>query len=139
MSAPGHRSDWSLSTLHEYLLGIINANDRLYLEKFTAADRAVGAAITAADRATEKAERATEKRLEGVNELRGMAEDQQRLMMPRLEQEAVNKGTELKLAELVARVERASGSKTGEREMFAYFIAVASIVIAIVTYLHHAP
>ena len=52
---------------------------------FSAQKEAVNAALAAADRAVTKAELAAERRFEGLNELRGAMQDQQRNLIPRAE------------------------------------------------------
>jgi len=102
-------SQWTLVTLREYVLAIIQTNDARYSERFESSQTALNAALTAqqtamqtaftaqklsvdaalaaADRAVNKAEVASEKRFEGVNEFRGTLQDQQRTLMPRAEAE----------------------------------------------------
>lgn len=59
-------SEWTLATLKEHLVAL-RADDQ----------RAIQMALDAAERAVAKAEIATERRLEGLNELRGLLSDQQ--------------------------------------------------------------
>jgi hypothetical protein len=64
------------------------------------AEKAVAAALAAADRAGIKAENSSEKRLEGLNELRNIVTDQQAAFMQRLEAMAFFKSNDDKLASL---------------------------------------
>jgi hypothetical protein len=69
-------SEWTVSTLKEYVLA-------LFAEK----DRAVVAALASVKESALKNERDMEKRFEGVNEFRAQLADQQRTLMPRAEAE----------------------------------------------------
>lgn len=105
------RSRWTIDTLKEYMLALIEANDKKYTQSFeevrtatqtalTAQKLAVDTALIAADRAGEKAEKAGEKRLDGLNELRNMASDAQANYMQRLEADAKFKAIEDKYLSL---------------------------------------
>ena len=76
---------------------LIGERDRLYTDRFNAQEKAVLAAMASAKEAVTKAEAATEKRFEGVNELRGMANDILTKTMTRIEAEAAFKAVEAKL------------------------------------------
>lgn len=153
------KSHWTIETLKEYILALINANDKKYTQSFeevrtatqtalTAQKLAVDTALIAADRAGEKAERAGEKRLDGLNELRNMASDAQLNYMQRLEADAKFKGLEDKLdamrdnltKEIQSLRESRSetgGAKTSSRELFSYLIAVAGLILALIFHFVH--
>lgn len=71
---------------------------------FAAAKEAVGAALAAAKEAVTKAEVASEKRLDGLNELRGMVQDILAVQMPRAE-------AEQRLAQLVEKIDELKGAQ----------------------------
>lgn len=81
------------------------------------AEKAVLVAQAAADRAVSKAELAADKRFEGVNEFRETLADQQRTLMPRAEQEVINKAQDASIAKIESiignRVAEALGAKGG--------------------------
>lgn len=88
----------SFTSSIRHIEALIHGHDRRYEERYIAsqtalrdallaAQTAVNAALTAAKEAVLKAEAAADKRFEGVNELRGMAQDFQTLAMPRIEGE----------------------------------------------------
>jgi hypothetical protein len=67
---------------------------------FQAQKEAVASAMAAADRAIQKAETAAEKRFESVNEFRSTLGDQQRMLMPRSESEALHRAFDEKLSQV---------------------------------------
>lgn len=87
---------WSALQLKEYILGLIEANNKSIDDRFaasqlatttalSAAKEAVTAALLAADKATSKAELAADTRFASVNEFRGQLADQANTFMPRTE------------------------------------------------------
>lgn len=133
MTKPEHPArGWTLETIFTYFDSLISGNDRLYGQRFDSGDRAVNAAMAAANAATSKAESAVEKRLEGLNELRGMAVDQGRLLMPRLEQEKVNQTIVDRIVVVENMMRESSSRKSGSRDSIAYIIAGAGLLIAAV-------
>jgi hypothetical protein len=85
--ARDHLDGWTVGTLRRFILDRMDERDRRYGERFDAQEKAVAAALAAAKEAVTKAEVATEKRLEGLNELRKMSSDQASLFMPKTEAE----------------------------------------------------
>jgi ATP-dependent helicase/DNAse subunit B len=148
------KSNWTIDTLKEYVLALIDANDKKYTQSFeevrtatqtalTAQKLAVDTALIAADRAGEKAERAGEKRLDGLNELRNMASDAQANYMQRLEADAKFKALEDKadairesltkeIAGLRESRSESSGKSLGASALWAYLFAFAGIALALI-------
>ena len=87
------QSQWTLETLKEYFDGLRNSDEKRYLERFNASDKAIT-----------KAEDATERRFQGVNEFRSAMSDQARLMMPRAEAEALQRNTESKIQAVLDKI-----------------------------------
>lgn len=98
-----------------------------------AQEKAVQAAQTAADRATNKAEIATEKRIEGLNELRGIVQDVGSLQMPRSEAEQRLRALAEKVDEIKLAVGTGAGSKAGANALLGYLIAFAAVGVAIIS------
>jgi phosphopantetheinyl transferase (holo-ACP synthase) len=88
-------------SLREFIERTLNERDRIYGERFTSQKDAVAAALASAKEAVTKAEMAAEKRFEGVNELRGMANDILAKTMTRVEAEAELKAFDAKLVAVV--------------------------------------
>ena len=95
----------------EFILSIIEKNDRRYEQRFNdtkiavdaaliAADKTVAAALAGQKEAVTKAEVAAEKRFESVNEFRSTLSDQQRNLMPRVEVEIIMKSITDKIENL---------------------------------------
>ena len=133
-----------------HLQELIKANDERYEQRFldsqtavqaalSAARTAVDAALSAAKEAVAKAEAASEKRFEGVNEFRATLSDQQRTVMPRSEQESINKSIMEKLGSHEQRFDRLTGQRTGVRDVWGYVVAIAGLTIAALAVIFHKP
>jgi hypothetical protein len=141
---------WSIETLREYLLALINANDVRYGQRYDASQSAIAAAFLAQQTATQtafaaqklsvdaaleaaktavnKAEVAAEKRFESVNEFRATLADQQRTLMPRAEVEVILQG----LADKIEAITQAQLTMSGQRSGMGTAIGIASAVGGIV-------
>lgn len=136
--------EWTFASLLEHINAMMEANDRRYEQRFkdsqtavdaalTAARTAVDAALSAAKEAVAKAEIAVEKRLEAVNEFRGVMDDRQRLTMPRTEAELRFDAMEKKLDLLTnASIER-RGQSSGARQSWGALVAGIAVLIALIT------
>jgi hypothetical protein len=98
-----------------------------------AQEKAVATALLAADRAVTKAEIATEKRIEGLNELRGIVQDVGALQMPRSEAEQRLSAVSEKIDELKTGANLGQGRTAGTTALIGYLIAAAAVVVAIVS------
>jgi len=101
-------SQWTIETLREHIIALINANDVKYNQRFEASQNAINTALAAQQKAMEtaltsqklavdKAETAAEKRFESVNEFRSVLTSQQGTLMPRPETMALLKSIEDKM------------------------------------------
>lgn len=115
-------SEWTVDTLKEHVL-------RLLDEK----DRAIAAALSSAERANAKAEAATEKRFEGVNEFRAALADQQRTLMPRNEAEIRMSGTDTILAALQRRMAAVEGRSQGFTGGWGWAVGVFGLIALVVS------
>jgi hypothetical protein len=108
---------------------------------FTAADRAVQAALDAAKEAVIKAETATEKRFEGVNEFRQQLADQAATFMPRTEGAVLFERYSADIGELkdrVSKIESRTAAIAEERttqrldtgQLIAIIVAVVVVLSA---------
>ncbi len=107
---------WTLDTLETYMSDKISALDRFCVAGFQASEKQVNLALTAADKAVAKAEIATDKRFEGVNELRGAMADQAAHLMPRAEYQVQHNGLADRLGVLETTVTATQSSLTARRE-----------------------
>jgi hypothetical protein len=135
-------SGWTLDTLREHLVMVIDANNKRYEERFQSAQKAVDAALAAADRAVIKAETAAEKRFEGVNEFRNTLGDQQRNLIPRSEVDVLMRGqtdrtnalagalTD-KIDALEKQVEHLVSERAGIKGGYGYAVGVAGLVLTL--------
>lgn len=127
------KGGWTFDTLLVHLERMIETNDRRYEQRFKDSQVAVDAALNAAKEAVQKAEAASEKRFEGVNELRAMATDQQRTFMPRSEAENLLKAMDTQIDELKRARDNRESIRTGGREMWAYIVAVVGVLFGVAT------
>jgi hypothetical protein len=147
---------WSIETLREYLLALINANDVRYGQRYDASQSAIAAAflaqqtamqtafaaqklsvdaaLEAAKTAVNKAEVAAEKRFESVNEFRATLADQQRNLMPRSEAEILIKSLTDKMEVMEKTVASMSGQRSGMGTAIGIAIAVGGIVIGVLSH-----
>lgn len=148
---------WTLDTLCAHITSIIHrveahfeavieGNDKRYGERFDAQEKATVAALAAAEKATTKAEDAASKRAEVQNEWRGAMNDRERNLMPRLEQEGINKSLAERLSLLengrFMQVGQGAGTQAGWMwavgavGLILTVITIISVVIAVVRQLH---
>jgi hypothetical protein len=152
-------SQWTVDTLHEYLLALIVSNDLRYNQRFEASQSAINTALiaqqtamataltaqklavdtaqSAADRAVTKSELAADKRFESVNEFRGTLQDQQRTLMPRLEAELLIKQLSEKIDSIQMTQTARSGQKSGLQEGWAYLLGAVGILSLLASIILH--
>ena len=135
-------TDWTLETLHEHLVSIMDERDRRYEQRFLAQEKAVDLALQRVDKefhehlqqvrdenrlalahqdkAVLKQEQSTEKRFEAVNEFRATLSDQAAGFLPRTEYDRSLGGLAKRLDELhtmlLERIESASRACTSQVE-----------------------
>jgi len=157
---------WTVNTLREYMLAIIEANDRKYSEKFLASDTAVSAAAAtqltamqtalvaqklavdtaqiAAALANDKSEKATDKRFDAVNEFRAVLTAQQATFITRNEMELFITSVTDKIdhntnniTEMNRMVAQFTGQKSGVKESWVYVLGGVSILTLIASIILH--
>jgi ATP-dependent Clp protease ATP-binding subunit ClpA len=125
---------WTLDTLHEHLVSMIEASDRLMVERdrmydmrFRTAETAVNAALVAQDKQTSssflasekavlKAEEAQREYNVRSNEFRGQLDDQAKMLMPRAEVAALLKAMEEKIISVKNELETRIGGQNAAAE-----------------------
>jgi hypothetical protein len=139
--------------LKEFILAVIEGNDRRYEQRFNdtklavdasliAADKAVVAALAGQKEAVTKAETAAEKRFESVNEFRNTLSDQQRNLMPRSEAEVKFDSFTKQIDGVVARLDKSEGKGVGLSMGWGIFIGLVGVIgglIGIFTYFSSLP
>lgn len=112
-----HETDWTADQLKEFILTLINSNNKSIDDRFSAsqlatttalsaAEKAVIAALQAADKATNKAELAADSRFNAVNEFRGQLADQVATFLPRNEYNLSAKNQDTLISGLTSRLDR---------------------------------
>ena len=129
--------------LHSYK-EFMEERDRRYRERAEAQDKAVASALATSKEAIGKAELATEKRLEGLNELRKMATDQaetfaradnvdQRLVGMGAKQEAIDGGLFARVAVLERQAAAAAARGAGIGATWVYIMGGGGLLVAVVS------
>jgi hypothetical protein len=101
--------------------------------RFKAQEEAVAAALAAADRAVTKAEVASEKRFDSVNEFRAALNDNNRLLMPRLEAEQSFRVLSDKISDLSTKVAARDDQGRGLAIGWGYLVGAAGLIGMIAT------
>jgi predicted negative regulator of RcsB-dependent stress response len=146
----GTTDRWTVSSLKDYMEALILSNDERYSQRFldsqtavqaalSAARTAVDAALSAAKAAVDKAEATSDKRFEAVDEFRIALMEQQRLLMPRMEQEAINKAQNDKHLAYDKQFERLSGQRMGIQNAFAAAMAIGGFLLAAASIYYRHP
>ena len=110
MPAP---TEWTIGTLKEFILALMDERNDRYAQRFAAQEEAVHAALSAADVALTKAETASERRFESVNEFRAQLTDQTREFIRRTEYMQAHETLTEQVRSLTARVDRTEGRSGG--------------------------
>jgi hypothetical protein len=117
---------------------LMNEKDARYALRADTQDKAVAAALETSKTAVNKAELATEKRLEGLNELKGMAENQARTFARAEEVKLVQAGFDKRLDDLSRLVAQRAAAGTGMKDLGAVLIGAGGVAIAaIALFFHH--
>lgn len=135
-------NQWTVASLYDFFIRLIEANDTRYKQRFedakTAVDIAfsaqkesVNSALLAAERAVLKAESASEKRFDSVNEFRNTLADQQRTLMPRAEAEIVFKTLSSRIEEISNFQKITIGEKRGIGDFAAWIVTFISVGVSI--------
>lgn len=130
-------------TLKEYLVALIDNNDKRYEQRFNdtkiavdaaliAADKAVAAALAGQKEAVTKAEVAAEKRFESVNEFRNTLSDQQRNLMPRAEVDILVKSITDRLNKVENSDLFSDGKGKGMSASWAILVGVVGFIAVLI-------
>lgn len=122
MSDPG--SQWTPDLLHQHMIAMLDGQERRFNERIESLTKSIELSLHAAEKAILKAENATERRLEGLNELRAVTEDRAKEFIPRAVAEALTQrlGERIdalaeryaeRIDELQSRLDRLEGTRTG--------------------------
>jgi len=122
-------------SLKEYINDKFDNLERSIDTRFDSVTLSTNAALASADKAVAKAELAVEKRLEGLNELRGMALDQQRTFVPRHEIEILIESMNNKVDALNLTTISRQGKDIGQREGMVIVSLIAGIISAAIAIL----
>ena len=79
---------------------IMDERDRRYEDRYVSMEQKTGLALAASEKAVSKAEAATEKRFEGVNEMRGSLNDMTKELLTKAEANAKFQGIETTIGEM---------------------------------------
>ena len=99
-------------------------------DRFTATEKAVGAALLSAEKAVLKAEDLATARAESQNEWRATTTDLVGQRMSRVEYDAAHKSLSEKIDAISSRLDRAEGTDTGTTRVIPWVIAAVGVLIA---------
>lgn len=128
-----HEHGWTLDTLRVHLSEVIHGNDRRYGERFIAQEHAVTAALAAAEKATSKAEENAAKKADAQNEWRQAMNDRERILMPRLEQEALNRSIDVRITALEQLRFQKEGQGAGVQAGWAWAVGAVGLILTVIT------
>jgi DNA-binding FrmR family transcriptional regulator len=131
-----------LSTQIQSIEKEIAIRDDNYNKQFNANIEAVKVAMNAAEKATVKAENAMDKRLDSMNEFRGTLSDQQKTYLTKSEYaiqhqalidktEGLDKAFDDRHKELITRVTRMEGTKTGINQIVPWIFAIIGVLFGL--------
>jgi hypothetical protein len=110
---------------------LMEERDKRYSQRADSQDKAVATALATSKEAILKAETATDKRLEGLNELKGMAQDQAatfaRISEVNLRFDAVNKTVE----QLSDTIKQKVAATSGMKELWGYIVGAVGVLLAV--------
>jgi hypothetical protein len=125
-------SEWTVETLKAHMEALRALDRRLTDEQHASTSAKLESAMASAKEAVLKAEAATEKRLEGLNELRGAWTDNQRTLYPRAEAELALSALSEKVDLLTSDAEARRGNATGLSAGWAAAVAVVGLIALVV-------
>lgn len=118
---------------------LMEERDKRYAQQAASQEAAVKASMQNSKFALEKADTALEKRLDSLNELRGMLSDQSREFARSEEVRLLITGLERQLIAVDSLVQHQIARGGGIKELLGYIVAFAGVAIAgIATWFHHS-
>jgi hypothetical protein len=138
-------SGWSVDTLREHILALIDEHDTRYEQRFGAliesqrmAKEAVATALLAQERQVAKAEEINDRRFETFTTARRATDEMTRQMMPRIEAEARGHALDEKIAEINARIDRTEGRSGGLSAGWGYLVGAIGAAAAVLSIIFFA-
>jgi hypothetical protein len=117
---------------------LMNERDKRYEQRSSAQDTAVESALATSKEAVNKAETATERRLEVLNELRGVVVDQSREFSRKSEVDLLVNALGGRIDTLTSIVNTQQAHGGGIKDAFGYVVAGAGLLLAgIAIYFRH--
>lgn len=129
-------NEWTFTTIKEYFVALLDAQDKRNEQRFDAQEEAVRAALESAKQAVQKAEVASEKRFDNTNEWRQSMNDRDARTPTRLEVDAKFETFATKLDAIASRLDKIEGRSSGFSAGYGYVIAAIMTAIAIYGLIH---
>ena len=133
-------SGWTFETLKEYLDSKIDgidvkveSNDKRYAAVFNAQEKATVAALAAAEKATTKAEETAAKKADAQNEWRQAMNDRERILMPRLEQESLNRSIDVRITALEQLRFQQAGQGAGTQAGWMWAVGAVGLILTVIS------
>jgi hypothetical protein len=116
---------------------LMEERDKRYAARSLSQDTAVEAALDTSREAITGAEAATERRLETLNELRGVVVDQARDFARKAEVQLLVEGIEKRVDVLSGLIHERVARGGGAKDLFSYLVAAAGLLLAALAIYFH--
>ena len=126
-------SGWAVDTLKVWADGKLADHARLDDTRFEALEATIKTAVTSAKEAVDKAEKAAEKRLDGLNELRGAMNDQAAKYMTQETADAKISAISARLDLIKERQDRMEGRGSGLQQGWGYVVGAVGLALALLS------
>jgi hypothetical protein len=116
---------WTIPSLHDHLVALLDEHDKRYMERFTAQEKAMIVALQAIDR-----------RLEGMNELRSSLSYLSARQITREAADLRFSSLDTKIDDLKEYINQTKGRSSGSSAAWATLVSVVAMIgsiVAIVT------
>jgi len=126
-------SGWTTDTLHRWTIDQMAAHALLDDQRFESLEATIKVAVNSAKEAVDKAEKASEKRLDGLNELRGAMTDQSATYITRETVSAMTSALSARLDLIKERQDRMEGRGSGLQQGWGYIVGAVGLALGLVS------
>jgi len=126
-------SGWTTDTLHRWVIDKLGDHALLDDQRFASLEATIKVAVNSAKEAVDKAEKASEKRLDGLNELRGAMTDQSAAYITRETVSAMTTALSARLDLIKERQDRMEGRGSGLQQGWGYIVGAVGLALGLVS------
>jgi len=132
-----HGAEWTVATLHEHFVSLLEEMDKRNEQRFAAQEKAVDAALSSAKEAVLKAEHSAEERFRNTNEWRQTVESLISGCFPKDEANRVIRTLEEKITTNTAMVTAIAGERRGLHSGWGYAVGFIGLLAAVFFGMQH--